>query len=172
MTRPRAQRKRKPSLVPLPMLGIELGTRIIENPYDGERESVVVNLRESPLDRWRAHDDIDGAQLAAGERFRACWERAGIGGAKAFDWTREFVDGGKIHEPLTDTVRRAAKRLGEAALALGQRDYYLVTQVIGQRVFPSAMTSNRDEAEYISRRVRDALHELAKLWGMIAEGRR
>lgn len=154
--------KRKP--VSLAPSGVELGTRMVDDPYEpGAKLVAVVNLKESPLDRWRAHGDVDGAQYAAGELFRAAWERAGIGGAKAFDWTREYVDGGRVHEPLTDTVRRAAKRLGEAQQRLGMRTYSMVVEVIGERVFPTE--------KYVSRRVRDGLTELAELWGMVARGR-
>lgn len=162
--------RRKPGrAVTLAPLGIELGTRMVDDPYEpGARLEAVVNLRESPLDRWRARDEIDGAQYAAGERFRSAWERAGIGGAKAFDWTKEFVDGGRLHEPLTDVTRRAAKRLGQAQRELGPYSYRLVVSMIGERRFPSDIAPGDErEAKYISRRVRDALAELAMLWGMV-----
>lgn len=162
-----AKRKGRQS-PPAPVLGIEIGQRLVEDPYDGTRLTVTVNRRESPLNRWHDRGDIDGAQLAAGERFRAAWEQAGIGGARAFDYTREYVDGGRLHEPLTDAVRRAAKRLGEAQRTLGPYSYALVVAMIGERRFASDMAPGDErEAKYISRRVRDALTELAHVWGMV-----
>jgi hypothetical protein len=168
MARKPERERKKPTLAL-----VELGTRIIDDPYEpGAKLEAVVNLRESPLDRWHDRDQIDGAQFAAGERFRRAWERAAIGGAKAFDWRRPVVDGGKPPEPVEDRASGAFKRLQEAEHELGRAGYYMVTQVIGERVFPSSMARSRDEAEYISRRVRDALMELARMWGMVAEGRR
>jgi hypothetical protein len=160
--------KRKPiSLAP-----IELGTRMVDDPYErGARLEVVVNLLESPLDRWRAHQDIDLAQYEAGERFRSAWERVGIGGARAFDWRREAVDGGKLRDPLSDGFSRAAATLRDALATLGGSSYRLVVQVIGERKFPSTIAKTKFEEKYFSRLVRDSLTELAERWGMIAHGR-
>lgn len=161
--------KRKP--VSLAPLGIELGTRTIDDPYEkGAKMVAVVNLRESPLDRWRCHGDIDLAQFEAGERFRAAWERVGIGGARAFDWRREAVDGGKLQDPLSEGYGKAAATLREALEKLGGTGYRLVVLVIGERKFPAVIGATRFEEKYISTRVREGLNELAERWGMIAHG--
>ena len=166
------KRKGRPSR-PVPLLGVELGTREVEDPYDGGRITVTVNLKESPLDRWRSHGDIDGAQYAAGDRFRYLWERSELGGAQALDPAKDYVDGGVMPDPYSLERMRAGVQLRAAKLELGDRDYKLVCLVIGERKFCSEMfPANRWEADYHSRRVRDALTDLAKMWGMIAEGRR
>lgn len=167
----KATRARKPTLPPI--LGIELGTREVDDPYEpGAKLTATVNLRESPLDRWRSRSEIDLAQYAAGEKFRALWERSELGGAQALDPAKEYVDGGVMPDPYSLERMRAGVQLRAARGELGQQDYGYVCRVIGNREWPSDMAGAKHDSDYVSRRVRDALTELAHMWGMIAEGRR
>jgi hypothetical protein len=167
-TRPASPRG-KPSLAPL---GVELGTRAVDDPIEpGARLQAVVNLKESPLDHWRASGHVDAAQYAAGDRFRRLWESARQSGARAFDFTRPRVDGRA--QAGADPMRTASalRGLAEIETLLGRRSFRLVSAMIGERKFPADLFAEETERKYAARRVRDALGELAEAWGMVARGR-
>lgn len=146
----------------------------VDNPYfsrehSGERGNdktikAVVNMMESPAAHWFHKDLIDHSQYRAAVEFRRHWEQAGGRGAGAIDYTKEHVDGGFIADPIDERQIIAQKKLSEAQKALG-KDYAIVRAICGQclplkDLFPS---------QYIQRvqslRCRDALQDLARLWG-------
>lgn len=98
------------------------GDGVIRPRAKGARggRSVTVNLAESPLGWLRARDMIDARQFEAGERLRADYEGAMLGGRVTMAWDRVRVDGG-TGDALDPPARAlAARRRFEAAItALG-----------------------------------------------------
>jgi hypothetical protein len=149
--------------------------RVVDNPLAGpsslphERKIVVtVNLRESPVEWWRHCGDIGEEQYAAATRLRAAYERLELGGAKAFDISKPFVDGSTGGgDPMTETRRRAGLLLVDAQRALGPYTYDVVRTVVGERVFPKDLApGDPQQAKLIAYRVRQALADLAAHWSI------
>lgn len=108
----------------------------IDDPLEpGAKAYAFKSIRDDPLNRMFIHGHIDKAQLEAGEKWREAFEVAEIGGAKAIDWTKERVDGGRLSEPFTERQRRAFRTLARAADALGRDGDALVRDVLGRRMF-------------------------------------
>lgn len=102
--------------------------RTIADP-DGIAVDVDVDIAESPLAWLASRRDRDGrplisaAELLAGERFRADYERAGLVARTTMNWmalgaANERRSGGG-GAPLTDAALDARARVGAAILALG-----------------------------------------------------
>jgi Domain of unknown function (DUF6456) len=93
---------------------------------DGQTMTVSVNLKENPLlwlHRRRGRNEaplIDDAGFAAGERFRADFERAGMQQRTTIDWSRlgANTDGGRGSEP-SDVMMSARNRVEAALAAVG-----------------------------------------------------
>ena len=71
-----------------------------------------------PLGRLHSHRQVDEAQYQAGRAFQNDWERAERG-PKAVDPTREYVDGARMREPITEGHRKAVLRLNTCERELG-----------------------------------------------------
>jgi hypothetical protein len=90
-----------------------MGRELTQRTVAGRR--VTVNLRESPLGWLAARGLVSARQLAAGERLRADYERAGMAAAVTMRWEAR-VDGGGGTVDL-GAARIAAKRRFDAAMA-------------------------------------------------------
>lgn len=151
-----------------------LGTGMVESPYDrGEVEQVTRNLGESPADAMLARGDIDAAQHRADAAVRRLYEHLTIQRSGAIDPGREPVDvSGHAHGP-GDRAIDAGRRLARVAAHLGKADYALVIAVSGEGHAIRAVAGRWEGADnpsartrnYISRRYRDALSELARHFG-------
>jgi hypothetical protein len=146
-------------------------TAVVDDPYEaGARVAAVVSLRDDPLRRLRARNQIDEAQFLAGRHWQRLCEEAEIGGIRAVDTTREPVDGGRQRDLLTDRQRQAAEGLIRAAHALGREGDALVRDVLGRRLFIEqaavlrGATTQRGTA-YVGRRLRECLETLAVEFG-------
>src|SRR6202140_321007 len=84
----------------------------------GEKIVTLRSLRNDPLGRLHSHHQIDEAQYQGGRAFQDDWEKAERG-PKAVDPTREYVDGGRVREPITERQRKAVLRLNRAEPELG-----------------------------------------------------
>lgn len=141
------------------------------NPRYGEGSgnpkcvSGAMNLRESPIAMMYAKGALDQAQLQAANRFRRLWETCGGKGAGSFDYTREQVDGGGPREPITDQRMDAGKQLKAAEEHLGRRPYAIVAKVAGEGVAVSTLGSTHREKTTLADYLKDALTDLACLWG-------
>jgi hypothetical protein len=146
-------------------------TAVVDDPYEaGARTAVVVSLRDDPLRRLRARNQIDEAQFQAGRHWQRLCEEAEIGSIRAVDTTREPVDGGSQRELLTDRQRRAAQGLMRAARALGREGDELVRDVLGRRLFIEQAAALRGATtqrsiDYVGRRLRECLETLASEFG-------
>jgi hypothetical protein len=146
-------------------LGLEPGDKIV----------TLRSIRNDPLARLHSHRQIDEAQYAGGRAFQDDWEKAERG-PQAVDPTREYVDGGRAREPITERQRKAVLRLNRAERELGADGSALVHEVlilgmtmeqVGQR---RGLATQR-WADYFSRRLRECLDRLALIYGFATERR-
>src|SRR5882724_12293132 len=81
----------------------------VDNPLalePGEKIVTLRSIRNDPLARLHSHRQIDEVQYQSGRAFQNDWEKAERG-PRAVDPTREYVDGGRTPEPITEGQRRA-----------------------------------------------------------------
>ena len=135
----------------------------------GEKIVALRSIRNDPLGRLHSHRQLDDAQYQAGRAFQNDWERAERG-PQAVDPTRDYVDGVRTREPVTESQRMAVLRLSRAERELGADGAALVHDVlikgmtmdqVGQR---RALSSQR-WYDYFSRRFRECLDRLALVYG-------
>ena len=141
----------------------------------GEKIVTLRSLRNDPLGRLHSHHQIDEAQYQGGRAFQDDWERAERG-PQAVDPTREYVDGGRPREPITERQRIAVLRLNRAERELGADGSALVHEVlvlgltmeqVGQR---RALRGQR-WIDYFARRFRECLDRLALIYGFATQKR-
>lgn len=149
----------------------------VDNPYSlaGEAKEKIVamrNLRGDPLG-WMHSKGLPDALYIAGRAWQELYERAEIGAIKAFDMTRDPVDGsGAPRELISDQQMRAAKLLNLATQNLersGRGRVRLIQLILGQRLFPSQIAALKGEAgeagaKRVSREFRKALDILSRLF--------
>ncbi|MGY4286801.1 hypothetical protein ACVWXO_006021 [Bradyrhizobium sp. LM2.7] len=144
----------------------------------GDRIVALRSIRSDPLGRLHSHHQIDEVQYRGGRAFQSDWERAERG-PQAVDPTREYVDGARTREPVTESQRQAVLRLNRIERELGTDGAALVHDVlvlgltmdqIGQR---RAVRTQRWN-DYFARRFRECLDRLALIYGFATEatGRR
>jgi hypothetical protein len=145
-------------------LGLDVGEKIV----------ALRSIRNDPLGRLHSHHQIDEAQYHGGRAFQSDWERAERG-PQAVDPTREYVDGARGREPVTESQRQAVLRLNRIERELGTDGAALVHDVlvlgltmeqIGQR---RAVRSQRWN-DYFSKRFQECLDRLALAYGFATEG--
>jgi hypothetical protein len=160
----------------------ELGSRLIDDPLEpGAHVLAAVNVRESAIAHMASRGRLDPAQEAAGERFRALWEQAGIGRSRGIDFSQEAVDGGRLGDPVSDALVRAARELSDALAAVGQVAAAVLIGIVGEgrRVEDMAaawsqaggVVSGRRAEGYITGTLVDALDALVRHWKLQAEGK-
>ena len=139
----------------------------------GERILALRSIRSDPLGRLHSHHQIDEAQYRGGRAFQNDWERAERG-PQAVDPTREYVDGVRGREAVTESQRQAVLRLNQIERELGTDGAALVHDVlilgltmeqIGQR---RAVRSQRWN-DYFSKRLQECLDRLALIYGFATE---
>ncbi|MBB4392854.1 hypothetical protein [Bradyrhizobium sp. ERR14] len=148
----------------------------VDNPLAldaGEKIVAIRSIRGDPLGRLHAHHQIDEAQYLGGRAFQNDWEKAERG-PEAMDPTREYVDGARTREPVTESQRQAVLRLNQVERELGTDGAALVYDVlvlgltmdqIGQR---RAVRTQRWN-DYFARRFRECLDRLALIYGFATE---
>lgn len=167
---------------------------IVDDPLEtGAKLKVMRSLRDDPLGRLHSRDQLRSpeeteadrktgrntgqARYEAGLIWLEYFEKAAIGNIRAIDTTKESVDGGELPDPLTETQRKAMKKLAEASRALGQdgeailRDF-LIGRLSMAQIATRRGYSERAGKEYIGRRVRECLERLAQHWGLTINGTR
>jgi hypothetical protein len=141
----------------------------------GEKIVTLRSLRNDPLGRLHSHHQIDEAQYQGGRAFQDDWEKAERG-PRAVDPTREYVDGGRAREPITERQRKAVLRLNRAERELGADGSALVHEVlilgmtmeqVGQR---RGLLGQR-WIDYFARRFKECLDRLGLLYGFATAGR-
>lgn len=141
----------------------------------GEKIVALRSIRNDPLARMHSHRQIDETQYQGGRAFQSDWEKAERG-PQAVDPTREYVDGVRAREPITEGQRKAVLRLNRASGELGADGSALVREVlilgmtmqqIGQR---RGLLGQR-WIDYLARRFRECLDRLALIYGFATERR-
>jgi hypothetical protein len=150
----------------------------VDNPLaldPGEKILALRSVRNDPLGRLHSHHQIDEAQYRGGRAFQSDWERAERG-PQAVDPTRDYVDGTRGREAVTESQRQAVLRLNRIERELGTDGAALVHDVlvlgltmeqIGQR---RAVRSQRWN-DYFSKRLQECLDRLALIYGFATEPR-
>lgn len=163
---------------------IETGTMRHENPSwtpanDGEKWAPryiqpTVNLRESAIVSLRAKKAIDECQYEAAELFRRLFEAIGGKGARAIDYSREFVDGGRFPDPVSDHQIDAGRKLAKAYEALtkahGLYAWRLVGYICGEGRAISELTETKRQRLTMADNLRTYLDCLAAHWGLASRG--
>lgn len=145
----------------------------VDDPLALERGEKIValrSIRNDPLGRLHAHRQIDESQYRSGRAFQGDWEKAERG-PRAVDTTREYVDGGRRREPITEGQREASLRLNRAEHELGADGTMLVHEVlilgmtmeqVGER---RGLRTQRWQ-DYFARRFKECLDRLALMYGL------
>jgi hypothetical protein len=141
----------------------------------GEKIVALRSLRNDPLGRLHSHHQIDEAQYQGGRAFQDDWERAERG-PQAVDPTREYVDGGRAREPITERQRKAVLRLNRAERELGADGSALVHEVLVlgltmEQVGQRRAVQGQRWIDYFARRLRECLDRLALIYGFATQKR-
>src|SRR6201986_1433302 len=139
----------------------------------GEKIVALRSIRNDPLGRLHSHHQIDEAQYCGGRAFQDDWEKAERG-PRAVDPTREYVDGGRSREPITEGQRKAVLRLNRAERELGADGSALVHDVLVQGMTMEQIGKRRGLEsqrwkDYFSRRFQECLDRLALIYGFATE---
>jgi hypothetical protein len=144
----------------------------IDNPLGlepGEKIVAIRSIRNDPLARLHSHRQIDEAQFRGGRAFQDDWEKAERG-PQAVDPTREYVDGGRGREPITERQRRAVLRLNRIEHELGADGIVLVHEVLVLGLTMEQVGQRRGLRgqrwiDYFAKRLRECLDRLAQIYG-------
>jgi hypothetical protein len=144
----------------------------VDNPLGlepGEKIVTLRSLRNDPLGKLHSHRQIDEAQYQGGRAFQDDWEKAERG-PQAVDPTREYVDGGRAREPITERQRKAVLRLNRAERELGADGSALVHEVLILGMTMEQVAQRRGLPgqrwiDYFARRFKECLDRLALLYG-------
>jgi hypothetical protein len=165
-----------------PMAAVTLAKAMVDNPHwrpdlEGEKGiprkvEVTKNVRESTISvlaSRKGKDNkplIEPQQVMAADRFRAYWEATGGVGARAIDYSREYVDGGRIAEPIDEAQMNAAKRLNAARAEIGARAFDLLVAVCGQGLGMLDLFESKRDRLTATDNLRNALDDLSRIWGL------
>jgi hypothetical protein len=148
----------------------------VDNPLaldPGEKIMAIRSIRSDPLGRLHSHHQIDEAQYRGGRAFQNDWERAERG-PQAMDPTREYVDGARSREPVTESQRQAVLRLNRVERELGTDGAALVHDVLILGLTMDQIGARRAVRtqrwnDYFARRFRECLDRLALIYGFATE---
>ena len=141
----------------------------------GEKIVALRSLRNDPLGKLHSHRQIDEAQYRGGRSFQDDWEKAERG-PQAVDPAREYVDGGRAGEPITERQRRAVLRLNRVERELGADGSalvhdFLITGMTMEHVGQRRGLQSQRWIDYFARRLRECLDRLALIYGFATERR-
>jgi hypothetical protein len=150
----------------------EVASVEVDDPFalePGDKIVALRSLRNDPLGRLHSHRQIDEAQYQGGRAFQNDWERAERG-PQAVDPSRDYVDGGRAREPITEGQRKAVLRLNRAERELGADGAALVHEVLilgltMEQISRRRGLSGQRWMDYLSRRLRECLDRLALVYG-------
>lgn len=154
----------------------EVATVEVDDPYalrPGEKVVAFRSIRNDPLGRLHSHRQIDEAQYQGGRAFQNDWERAERG-PQAVDPAREYVDGARMREPITEGQRQAVLRLNRCERELGADGAALVHDVLVQGMTMEQVGQRRGLKsqrwnDYFARRFKECLDRLALMYGFATE---
>src|SRR5579871_158791 len=170
-SKPKAARAHDRRAQDLP-LNAEVASIEIDDPLGlepGDKITALRSIRNDPLARLHSHRHIDEAQYRSGRAFQDDWEKAERG-PRAVDPTREYVDGGRAREPITERQRRAVLRLNRIERELGADGIVLVHEVLVLGLTMEQVAQRRGLRgqrwkDYFARRFQECLDRLALIYG-------
>jgi hypothetical protein len=135
----------------------------------GEKIVVTRSVRDDPLARLHDRRQIDEAQYQGGRAFQEDFEAAERG-PQAIDPSKEYVDGGRFPEPITEGQRKAVLRLNRVERILGADGAALTHAVLirGETVSHVAQSRGLHGErwdKYFGLRFRECLNTLAVVYG-------
>lgn len=150
----------------------QVGSLEIDDPMaldPGEKIVVLRSTRDDPLARLHDRKQIDEAQYHGGRAFQHDFETAERG-PQAIDPSKEFVDGGRLPEPITEGQRKAVLRLNRVERELGADGAALTHAVLIRGETVSHIARARGLAgerweKYFGMRFRECLDRLAVIYG-------
>lgn len=154
----------------------------VENPlwsrsHDGETwnprfTDATVNARESAVVALWAKKALDDAQYRAGLKLTRLYEQIGATGAKAIDYSREYVDGGLIQRSISDEQVSATDEINGAFEAVkkeyGVYGWRILSYACGVGLHVREMAGSRRSRDTLTDNLRLYLDCLAKHWGFAA----
>jgi hypothetical protein len=157
-------------------LNAEVAEVEVDNPLGlepGEKIVALRSIRNDPLGRLHSHHQVDEVQYQGGRAFQNDWEKAERG-PQAVDPSREYVDGARTREPVTEAQRKAVLRLNRIERELGADGAALVHEVLVQGMTMEQVGQRRGLRtqrwnDYFSRRFRECLDRLALIYGFATE---
>src|SRR5207302_11237790 len=157
-------------------LNAEVAAVEVDDPLalePGEKIVALRSIRNDPLGRLHSHRQIDEAQYQGGRAYQNDWERAERG-PQAVDPTREYVDGARSREPVTESQRQAVLRLNRVERELGTDGAALVHDVLVLGLTMDQIGQHRAVRtqrwnDYFATRFRECLDRLALLYGFATE---
>lgn len=154
--------------------GAQVAPIEVDDPMElGGKLMVMRSTRNDPLAALHARRQIDEAQYQGGRAFQGDFETAERG-PQAIDPSKEFVDGGRLPEPITEAQRKAVKRLAACHRDLGLDGSSLVNDVlIHGRTLEQVCRQRHLRGEvwekYFGKRLRECLNRLAFIYGFATE---
>ncbi len=153
-------------------LNAEVATVEVDDPLalePGEKIVALRSIRNDPLGRLHSHRQIDEAQYQGGRAFQNDWEKAERG-PQAVDPSREYVDGVRGREPITEAQRSAVVRLNRVLRELGADGSALVHDVLVKGMTMQQVGERRGLRtqrwkDYFARRFGECLDRLALIYG-------
>lgn len=156
--------------------GAQVGAIVVDDPMGlepGDKIAVLRSTRDDPLARLHDRKQIDEAQYNGGRAFQHDFETAERG-PQAIDPSKEYVDGGRLPEPITEQQRKAVMRLNRAERKLGADGSALAHNVLIAGMAVSQIARSRGLVgerweKYFGMRFRECLETLAKVYGFAME---
>lgn len=148
----------------------------VENPFYSRAHNVsrdnprkvkaALNSKESAISSMAARGHLNIAQIRAAKTFCALWEAIGGAGAKAIDYSRDQVDGGKNAQDITDKQLEAGAELKKCSDLLGVLGYELVVRTAGMGMTIDDLAGKeRRRRDHAADSLRGCLEVLAVHWG-------
>lgn len=140
----------------------------------GDKIVTLRNLRDDPLGRLHDRKQIDDAQFSGGRAYQRDFEKLERG-PRAIDPSKEYVDGGKPPEGITDGMVQASKNLKRADGMLGTAGTSYIHQflILGYTMAQISQSRGQNPTEamlkYYGARIRDDLETLAIAYGFAAK---
>jgi hypothetical protein len=157
---------------------VEVAAVEVDDPLalePGEKIVTLRSIRNDPLGKLHSHRQLDEAQYQGGRAFQSDWEKAERG-PQAVDPTREYVDGTRSREAITEGQRKAVLRLNRAERELGADGAALVHEVLilgmtMEQIAQQRALPGQRWIDYFARRFRECLDRLAMIYGFATRPR-
>ena len=147
----------------------------VDDPYErGAKIVAFRNTRDDPLAGMLSRGQIDQAQFDAGRTWQRHWENCEVGGARAIDPGKPYVDGGRFPDPLDSGFSRAYAEMAKGKKLVedkhGEFGWGLVCSILGHRRTVAQAAADRGlaterEALFLGKMFKWCLELLAELWG-------